>query len=318
MARSKNQSFDLDGFSPLQVATLAAVGFGVFMLIYLGWNSCFTVKEYEQAIVLRFGKYARPAGPGLQFKIPGIEERIIVDTSEKSMRLPISASEGAIADESRQHALILTGDLYAAVVEWNVIWRVTEPEKYVFSFSEDHIRRALVAVARSTMHRIVGDYSADEILTGKREEIAMAALKEMKKAIEPFDAGIDITNLQLQRVTPPEVVKPSFDQVNASIQQRDQSVNEARRERNSLIPMARAGSDKLIREAEGYASRRRSEAEGEISALLAKYESYRLAPEITRQRMYLETMERVFAAGGKTVILDENLKGMLPLFDINK
>ncbi len=124
-------------------------------------------------------------------------------------------------------------------------------EKYVFSFSEDHIRRALVAVARSTMHRIVGDYSADEILTGKREEIALAALKEMKEAIKPFDAGIDITNLQLQRVTPPDVVKPSFDQVNASIQQRDQSVNEARRERNSLIPMARAGSDKLIREAEG-------------------------------------------------------------------
>ncbi len=317
MSKSKNTSIDFDGMSPMQVAVLVSLAFGFGLCIYIAWNSCFTVKEYEQAVVLRFGKYVRPAGPGLQFKLPGIEERILVDTSEKSMRLPINTTDG-LEDESRQHALILTGDLYAAVVEWNVIWRVVEPEKYVFSFNEDHIRRVLIAVARSTMHRIVGDYSADEILTGKREEIALAALKEMKKAIEPFDAGIEITNLQLQRVTPPEVVKPSFDQVNASIQQRDQLVNEARRERNSLIPMAKAGSDKLIREAEGYAARRRSEAEGEISALLAKYESYRLAPEITRQRMYLETMERVFQNGGKQIILDDNLKGMLPFLDVNK
>jgi membrane protease subunit HflK len=254
-----------------------------------------------------------------------VEERILVDVSEKSMRLPMGNAENSTSqsglnydtDDDNQ-SLILTGDLYAAIVEWNVFWRVSEPQKFIFSLNEDHVQRAMIAVSRSTMHRIVGDYSADEILTGKREEIALAALKEMKKAIEPFDAGIDITDLQLQRVTPPDVVKPSFDLVNASIQQRDQLVNEARRERNQLIPMARAQSDKLIREAEGYGARRLAEAEGEITALLAKYESYRLAPEVTRQRMYLETMEKVFSSDGKKIILDENLKGMLPLLDLNK
>lgn len=322
MAKFPNRQLDLDDISPKQIASTAGLIFGLIFVMYVLWSGFFTVKEYEQAVVLRFGKYNRTAGPGLGFKLPGVEERILIDTSEKSLRLPAGNSEPGFGTgynaERESQQLILTGDLYAAVVEWNVIWRVSEPRKYVFSFNEDHIRRALVAVARSTMHRIVGDYSADEILTGKREEIAIAALKEMKKAVELFDAGIDITDLQLQRVTPPDVVKPSFDAVNASIQQRDQSVNEARRERNSLIPMALASSDKLIRESEGYAARRRAEAEGEITALLAKYESYRLAPDITRQRMYLETMEKVFSSGGKKIILDGNLKSMLPMLDLNK
>lgn len=325
MAKSDLSKLDLNDYSPAQIATGFLVVAGLFLVIFVAWSGCFTVKEYEQAVVLRFGEYNRTVGPGLQFKFPGVEERILVDVSEKSMRLPIGKTEGASSNsafnydnEDKNQSLILTGDLYAAVVEWNVFWRVSEPKDFIFSFNEEHVQRAMVAVSRSTMHRIVGDYSADEILTGKREEIALAALKEMKKAIEPFAAGIDITDLQLQRVTPPDVVKPSFDLVNASIQQRDQLVNEARRERNQLIPMARAQSDKLIREAEGYGARRLAEAEGEITALLAKYESYRLAPEVTRQRMYLETMEKVFSAEGKKIILDESLKGMLPLLDLNK
>ncbi len=325
MAKSDFSKLDLNDFSPAQIATAFILIAGLLLIVFIAWSGCFTVKEYEQAVVLRFGEYNRTVGPGLQFKFPGVEERILVDVSEKSMRLPIGNTEVAsnssqlsYESEDKNQSLILTGDLYAAIVEWNVFWRVSEPKDFIFSFNEAHVQRAMVAVSRSTMHRIVGDYSADEILTGKREEIALAALKEMKKAIEPFGAGIDITDLQLQRVTPPDVVKPSFDLVNASIQQRDQLVNEARRERNTLIPMARAQSDKLIREAEGYGARRLAEAEGEITALLAKYESYRLAPEVTRQRMYLETMEKVFSADGKKIILDESLKGMLPLLDLNK
>jgi membrane protease subunit HflK len=280
------------------------------------------VDAYQEAVVLRFGKYHSTQPAGLHFKIPAIDERVLVDKSEKSMRLPWGHAERAgdwsssEVSRSDDGALILTGDLYAAVVEWNVFWQVVEPEKYIFSFNEDHIRQALVAVARSTMHRIVGDYSADETLTGKREEIALAALDEMREALKEFDCGIEIIDLQLQRVTPPDVVKPSFDAVNASIQQKGQLIYEATREKNSLLPLARAESDKLVREAEGYADRRLAEAEGEIAALLAKYESYKLSPDITRQRMYLETMERVFASGGRKLILDENLEGMLPIMQL--
>ncbi len=325
MARHPNSNFDWGDMSPQQIASLAsaaALAFGLLVVAYIGWSSAYVVDAHEQAVVLRFGKYHSTQLSGLRFKIPGVDERVLVDMSERSLRLPWGHNERAgdwstpEVNRSDEQALILTGDLYAAVVEWNVFWRVIEPEKYIFSFSDQQLEQALVAVARSTMHRIVGDYSADETLTGKREEIALAALAEMKQALEPFNAGIEITDLQLQRVTPPDVVKPSFDQVNASIQEKGQLIYEATRERNSLLPLAHADSDKLIREAEGYASRRLAEAEGEISALLAKYESYKLAPEITRQRMYLETMERVFANGGRKMILDEQLKGLVPLMNL--
>ncbi len=322
MAKDQFSNFEWSDKSPQQLASGAALVFGLLVVAYLVWSAAYVVDAHEQAVVLRFGKYHTTQPPGLRFKIPGIDQRVLVDMSERSMRLPSGSSEPNMdwqySEENRSddQALILTGDLYAAVVEWNVFWRVTEPEKYIFSFNEEHIERALMAVATSTMHRIVGDYSADEALTGKREEIALAALAEMKLALQPFDAGVEISDLQLQRVTPPELVKPSFDKVNASIQEKGQLIYEATRERNSLLPLAHASSDKLIREAEGYASRRLAEAEGEISALLAKYESYKLAPEITRQRMYLETMERVFANGGRKMILDEKLKGLVPLMNL--
>lgn len=322
MARESYSNFDLSDRSPQQFASAAAAIFGLLVIAYLVWSSVYKVDAHEQAVVLRFGEYHATQLPGLRFKLPGIDQRVLVDMSEKSMRLPWGHSERA-GDWSQpevsrvnHEALILTGDLYAAVVEWNVFWRVTQPEKYIFSFNEEHVQKALMAVARSTMHRIVGDYSADETLTGKREEIALAALSEMKKAMADFDAGIEITDLQLQRVTPPDLVKPSFDQVNASIQQKGQLIYEATRERNSMLPMARAESDKLVREAEGYADRRLAEAEGEITALLAKYASYKLAPDITRQRLYLETMERVFEKGGRKVILDDSLKGLLPMMQV--
>lgn len=322
MAKDQFSNFEWNDKSPQQLASGAALVFGLLVVAYLVWSAAYVVDAHEQAVVLRFGKYHTTQPPGLRFKMPGIDQRVLVDMSERSMRLPSGSSEPNMdwqySEENRSddQALILTGDLYAAVVEWNVFWRVTEPEKYIFSFNEEHIERALMAVATSTMHRIVGDYSADEALTGKREEIALAALAEMKLALQPFDAGVEISDLQLQRVTPPELVKPSFDKVNASIQEKGQLIYEATRERNSLLPLAHASSDKLIREAEGYASRRLAEAEGEISALLAKYESYKLAPEITRQRMYLETMERVFANGGRKMILDEKLKSLVPLMNI--
>lgn len=326
MPRHPHSNFDWGDLSPQQLSSLigtATLAIGFLVVAYIVWSAAYVVDAHEQAVVLRFGKYHTTQPPGLRFKIPGVDQRVLVDMSERSLRLPWGyADGGAIGTEVRggrsdDQALILTGDLYAAVVEWNVFWRVIEPEKYIFSFSEEQLQQALVAVARSTMHRIVGDYSADEALTGKREEIALSALAEMKQALEDFHAGIEITDLQLQRVTPPDVVKPSFDQVNASIQEKGQLIYEATRERNSLLPLAHASSDKLVREAEGYSSRRLAEAEGEISALLAKYESYKLAPEITRQRMYLETMERVFANGGRKVILDDKLKGLLPMLNLN-
>jgi len=311
--------------SPSQVSGIIAGCLAAFFVIYVLMSGIFMVAAHEQAVVLRFGKYLRTDGPGLHFKFPWIDQRFVIDQGERSLRLPHAQPDSyeysqnvAMPTDEQEDKLILTGDLYAAVVEWNVFWRVVEPKDYLFNFDGDsgQIERVIVAVSRSVMHSAVGDYSAEELLTGKREEITQISLKQLSQRLAEFKSGIAITDLQMQRVTPPDRVKPAFDEVNASIQQRDQSVNEAYRERNQLIPSAEAQRDRLTREAEGYASRKLAEAQGEISALLAKYESYQLAPEVTRQRMYIEMMERVLLNSGPKIILDSKVSSPLPLLNL--
>jgi membrane protease subunit HflK len=306
---------------PKHLLGLTVFLLGAPLLAYLVFSSSYSVAAHEQAVVLRFGKYLRTDGPGLHFKVPWMEERFIVDQGERSLRLPhVSSDSGsrAVNLDEQEDKLILTGDLYAAVVEWNVIWRVTEPKDFLFQFDGDSgaVHRMMEAVSRSVMHRAVGDYAAEELLTGKREEITQIALKELSSRLSEFQSGIAITDLQMQRVTPPDRVRAAFDEVNASIQQRDQLVNEAYRERNRLIPAAEAQRDRLVREAEGYASRKSAEAQGEITALLAKFESYQLAPEATKDRMYLEMMERVLQKSGPKIILGTDLGNTLPVLNL--
>jgi modulator of FtsH protease HflK len=301
--------------NPKQVASLAMVVFAGILIVYAVISSAFTVSVHEQAVVLRFGAYNRTVGPGLHFKVPFVESRVLVDMSDHTFRLPWGGRERAgtlqIERGDESEAMIVTADLYAAVVEWNVMWRVSDPKQYLFSIDDRDTENVITEVARTVMNRAVGDYAADELLTTKRVEVGLVALEAMREQLNRYECGIDIFELQMQKVTPPNSVKPAFDDVIASIQQRDQLVNEARREQNQILPLAEAKRDQLVREAEGYASRRLAEAEGEVSALEQKYTQYNLAPEATRQRLYLETMEKVFDQSGPITILDSELKGML-------
>lgn len=318
--RGQTPSYSVGAYVTMGLAILAGL-----LVVYVLATGVFKVNEYEQAVVLRFGKIHQTVGPGLHVKLPWIDERITVETSERSLRLPWGTNDMELAGQhveinrqQQEESLILTGDLYAAVVEWNVIWRISDPAAYVLSFNDlETLERTVIAVARSTMHRAVGDYSAEEVLTTQREAIKTAAAEDMRSQLDSLNSGVEIVDLQMQRVIPPQKVRDSFDNVNASIQQRDQSVNEAIRERNQLVPTAEARKDQLIREAEGYAARLRSETEGEIAALRAKYESYKQAPEVTRQRMYLETMEKVMSNSGPKTILDTDIGGLLPLLNLN-
>lgn len=320
-----NQNRGQIEISPNQLFGIVAFGLAGLLILYLVFSCAFSVAAHEQAVVLRFGKYLRTDGPGLHFKIPYIDQRFLVDQIERSLRLPHSQDDSpkysqntSAGIDEQEDKLILTGDLYAAVVEWNVVWRVSEPKDYLFNFNGDNgrIADAIVAVSRSVMHRAVGDYSAEELLTGKREEISQIAHKELSEQLSAFGSGISITDLQLQRVTPPDRVKPAFDDVNASIQQRDQLVNEAYRERNQMIPTAEAQRDRLVRESEGYASRELAVASGEISAILAKYESYKLAPDVTRKRMYIEMMEKVLLQSGPKILIDGQSNAPIPLLNL--
>jgi len=198
---------------------------------------------------------------------------------------------------------------------------VTEPAQFLFRFPQDANNRfaesLLTTVARTVMNRLVGDYSFDEVIGAKRSDLAFEARRDAQRILDAYACGITVTALQMQRVIPPDRVKPAFDRVNASIQQKQKLENDAEAARNKMIPEARANRDRLIREAEGYASRRRAEANGEIEALLAKYHAYQRAPEVTRQRLYLEAMQEVLQGVKNKTIIDSELKQLLPLLNLD-
>jgi membrane protease subunit HflK len=299
---------------------------GVILVLWLLSDLTYTVKPYEQAVVLRLGKYFATTMPGLHFKVPLVDQVMKVSVEEHGLRLPygqLSRAEELI--DAQRHpedeTLMLTGDLNTASVEWTVQWKVTEPSQFLFRFPLDEhdsfAEDLLTTVARTVMNRLVGDYSFDEVIASKRSDIASEARVDVQRILEGYKCGITVTALQMQRVIPPERVKPAFDKVNASIQQKQKLENDAEASRNKLIPEARANRDKLIREAEGYASRRRAEAAGEIDALLAKYRAYQRAPEITRQRLYLEAMQETLLGVKDKIIIDAELKHLFPLLNLD-
>ncbi|MBI3465266.1 MAG: FtsH protease activity modulator HflK [Planctomycetes bacterium] len=325
--------FDPDEIPWEKIVRVAPFLLLLVLIVPLAWKGFYTVAPHEQAVVLRFGKHHATTGPGLHFKIPLVDVAVPVIVQEHRLRLPFAESgEEPRVTRGRDAAgqeepLMLTGDLSAAVVEWTVQWQVTDPAKFLFRIdnnpiargptaSASHIDATIQAVAQSVMHRLVGDYSIDEMLTEKRDEVRLAAEKAGQGLLDKYDCGIQITGLQMQRVTPPARVKPSFDAVNTSLQNKEKLVNESKTERNKLIPQARASKDKLIQQARGYADRRRLEAQGEIAALLAKYEAYHQAPDVTRRRLYIEAMEEVLAESDSKTILESDLPSLLPMLDV--
>lgn len=304
----------------------AAIGLLLLVILYVAMNSFYQVDANEQAVVMRFGKYHTTSLPGLHFCVPLVDSVLPVSIEEHSVRLPTSQSYNKgerSRDIEESDTLMLTGDLNAVSVEWTVQWKVQEPKDFLFSFHDRYnpyyAEEVIRMVSQTVMNRLIGDYSIDEVLTDKRTEIAEKARVATQERLDAYACGVAITDLQLQRATPPSQVKPAFAAVNSAVQLRDQLENEANKERNRLIPTAKADRDKSIREAEGYAARRRAEVNGEISALMAKYEAYQKAPEVTKQRLYLETMQKVLSQIDNKTILDSDLqKGVLPLMQLGQ
>ena len=308
-----------------RILLIAPVAILLVMIAILAFNSVYTVEEYEEAVVLRFGKYHTTVGPGLHGCIPLVDTVVKVTTEEQSMRLPFDQRRGRSPEASEDETLMVTGDLNAALVQWTIQWKwsLDEPHQFLQGFYRErdpkYVEKVISTVARTAMNRVVGDYSIGEVLAEKSQEIGEEALEETKKFFEKHPCGVRITGLQLQRVTPPKKVKPAFEQVIASVQMMGKLKAEAEKEQKSLRNMAYAAKEKSVQEAEGYAARRRAEADGEIAALKAKFREYQKFPEETRQRLYLEAMEEIFGAVESKVIVDADLQGkMLPLLPLDQ
>lgn len=325
--------FDFDnaprrGPRPDEVPWDRVVGIGsltilVLLVLYFAFSALYSVEPHEKAVVLRFGKYYATVEPGLRFRIPLVDTVWKVSLEERSLRLPFGGGPERPNSASEEATLMLTGDLNAASVEWTIQWKVIDPQQYLFRFEQaedDGYAEAMIqTVAETVMNRLVGDYSIDEVLTEKRGEIGQKAREATQAILDSYACGVGIQDLQMQRVSPPAKVRPAFDQVNASIQNRDKLENEANKERNKLLPEAEGEKDKMIREAEGYASRRRAEANGEIEALLAKFHAYQKAPDVTRQRLYIEALEEILAGVDSKIVIDADLQGrVLPLLPLEQ
>lgn len=302
------------------VIRLAIIG----VIVLIGVTSSFyTVPADSQAVVLRFGKPQTTKGPGLHFKLPyGIDKTLMVEVTRQLQQEFGFGTAGAtnryqFTDPGEQNLekSMVTGDLNAALVEWVVQYRIEDPEQYLFAVREPDA--TLRDITESVMREIVGDRTVDEVITVGRQEIEDVATENLQKATTEYTMGLRILQVQLKDVDPPRAVQSSFNEVNQAQQERESAINRANGEYNKEVPRARGQADRMISAADGYAKKRVNEAEGDVASFEALLVEYIAAPEITRRRLYLETMSEILPRLGKTIILDEEAKGILPLLNLN-
>ena len=303
-----------DSTSIILVALVAALVVGA-------WTAYYTVPSDSVAVVQRFGKYLKDVQPGLHFKIPlGVDTAKIVPVKRQLKQEFGFTTPGAMDPyqspvDGRRETEMVTGDLNAALVEWVVQYRISNPVKYLFEVREPS--ETLRYVSESVMREVVGDRTVDEVITIGRQEIESEALAKMQALSTKYTMGIRIDQVQLKNLNPPQPVQESFNEVNQAQQQKEKLINEARRDYNKVIPLAEGEKDQRIREADGYRLKRINEAEGDVARFSALLTEYSKAPEVTRRRIYIETLQTVLPGIREKIIIDDQVNGVLPLLNLN-
>jgi len=303
---------------PLFFAALILVGL-------LAWTAYYTVPSDSVAVVQRFGKYLKDVPAGLHFKLPmGIDVATIVPVKRQLKQefgfttLGASDPYQGTTDgrqETKLETEMVTGDLNAALVEWVVQYRISDPVKFLFEVREPS--ETLRYVSESVMREVVGDRTVDEVITIGRQEIESEALAKMQALSTKYAMGISIDQVQLKNINPPEPVQESFNEVNQAQQEKEKLINEARRDYNKVIPLAEGEKDQRIREADGYRLKRINEAEGDVARFSALLAEYTKAPEVTRRRIYIETLQSVLPGIRSKIIIDEQTRGILPFLNLD-
>ncbi len=299
-----------------------AVG-GFFVLIFI-FSGLYSVGPDEVGVIRRFGKYIRTTNPGLHFKIPmGIEKvnkvkvRYIFKEEFGFKTLKAGVKTRYSPREYFDESLMLTGDLNVLVVEWIVQFKIKDPVKLLFNVRDP--RETIRNISEAVMRQTVGNSSVSEVLTTRRVEINQEVQDRLQDILDSYESGIQIVTVKLQDVNPSDEVKPSFNEVNEAKQEKEKVINEAWEAYNKAIPAAKGEAEKTIREAEGYALKRVNRAKGDAQRFIDTRESYDKAKEVTRKRMYLETMNEVLPKAGYKYIIDPSAQdGILPLLKLNK
>ena len=302
----------------------------IILGLILVFSSFYTVKTDEVGVIKRFGKYLKTTESGLHFKLPfGIDTVTKVKGSNYIFPVEfgyrtLKAGVKTQFVKGRQYeseSLMLTGDLNIAEVTWVVQYRITNPRDYLFNVigtEEQGPINTIRDVSEAVMRKIVGNHSVDEVIILERRKIAEQVRSEMQGILNNYKIGITIETVELQDVNPPEPVRPSFNEVNASRQEMEKVINQSYEAYNKVIPKAKGEAEKTIKQAEGYALNRTNRAEGDAEKFISIYKQYRLSKDVTRRRIYIEALSLILPKIEKKYVVDKNLKSLLPLLQMNE
>ncbi|MDP8203662.1 MAG: FtsH protease activity modulator HflK [Candidatus Tenebribacter mawsonii] len=283
----------------------------------------YTVNPEEVGVIQRFGKYLSTTQPGLHFKIPfGVDNLTkvkikLVFKEEFGFRTLQAGVRTKYSSQSyNNEAIMLTGDLNIADVEWIVQYRIKDPVNYLFNVR--NVEETMRDVSESVIREVVGDRSVDEVIVLNRKEIADKSEIMLQEQLDVYKAGLEIVTINLQNVNPPEAVQPAFNNVNSAKQGKERIINEAWQNYNQIIPEAQGKAKRTIEEAEGYAINRVNRANGDASRFIQMYNQYRYSKTVTRKRLYLEMMEKVLPKVEKKYIIDDKANNVLPLLNLGQ
>jgi len=295
----------------------------VIVGLYLLFSTFYSIGADEVGVIIRFGKYVRTTQPGLHIKAPlGIEklQKVRVKYVFKEEFGFRTLQAGVRTQYSTQgygmESLMLTGDLNTAEVEWIVQYKVKDPVKFVFKVR--NVQSTMRDATESVMREVVGDHSVSEVLTVGRISMAQEAEDMLQKILDDYNTGIDIVVVKLQGVDPPDPVKPAFNEVNEAKQEKERVINEAWEAYNQVIPRAKGEAEQTIRKAEGYALNRVNRSQGDAQKFLSVWEEYRKARDVTRRRLYLETMNEILPKVKKKYIVEGDQSGLLKLLNLSE
>ncbi len=313
--------FNMPDFKPPKLWPIV-IGSCVILLLLVAWTAFYTVPAESEGVVLRFGRFHDTVPSGLHFKIPLGVDTVDIVPVKRQLKLEFGfGTPGAtnpwqstsVAENNDEKAMV-TGDLNAAMVEWVIQYRIEKPEHYLYKVRNPDA--TLRDASESVMREVVGDRTVDEVITIGRQDIESESLLKLQALVKNYQMGIKIDQVQLKNVNPPVKVQASFNEVNQAQQEKESAINIANGEYNKAIPRARGEADREIRAAEGYAKKRINEALGDVAAFNALLVEFNKAPEVTRQRLYLETLGEILATVRKKIVIDEDVKGLLPMLNL--
>jgi membrane protease subunit HflK len=307
--------------SAAQIAAIVIGALLIVLLIAVLLTSSYTVGAESEGVVLRFGKFFKTVEPGLHFKLPLGIDAVNVLPIRRQLKLEFGFSTAGytnplqVGQDPEEEKSMVTGDLNAALVEWVVQYRIEDPRQYLFDVRNPE--GTLRDLSEAAMREVIGDRTVDELITIGRQDIEIEALARMQELSKRYQLGIRVDQVQLKNVNPPSQVQASFNEVNKAQQDRENAINVANGEYNKVIPKAKGEADQTIRGAEGYRFKRVNEAEGDVAAFSAVLQQYVKAPEITRTRLYLETMSEILPQTGQKIIFDESMRQLLPILPLS-